>query len=87
MPTLAELGFDTQVSVWFGFFAPAGTPDDVVGTLSSACEQAVATDSFQENMAGANRIVRYMSTSEFGPFFREAFDLNGQLLKEAGLIK
>ena len=87
VPTLAELGFDTQVSVWFGFFAPAGTPDDVVGTLSSACEQAVATDSFQENMAGANRIVRYMSTSEFGPFFREAFDLNGQLLKEAGLIK
>lgn len=87
VPTLAELGYDTQVSVWFGFFAPAGTPGDVVETLSSACEAAVATDSFKENMAGANRLIRYMDTSQFGPFFKEAFDLNGQLLKEAGLIK
>ena len=47
VPTLAELGFDTQVSVWFGFFAPAGTPDDIVAKLSSACAEAVATDSFK----------------------------------------
>lgn len=87
VPTLAELGHDTQVSVWFGFFAPAGTPDDVVATLSSACGEAVATDSFKSNMAGANRLVRYMPSDEFTAFFKEAFDLNGQLLKEAGLIK
>lgn len=87
VPTLAELGYDTQVSVWFGFFAPAGTPDDVVAILSDACAKAVATDTFAEKMAGANRLVRYMPTTEFGPFFREAFDLNGQLLEEAGLIK
>ncbi len=87
VPTLAELGFDTQVSVWFGFFAPAGTPDDIVARLSGACAEAVATDSFKANMAGANRLVRYMPTDEFGPFFREAFQLNGELLKEAGLIK
>ncbi len=87
VPTLAELGHDTQVSVWFGFFAPAGTPDGVVATLSSACGEAVATDSFKSNMAGANRLVRYMPSDEFTAFFKEAFDLNGQLLKEAGLIK
>ena len=87
VPTLAELGYDTQVSVWFGFFAPAAVPGDIIAKLSAACEQAVATDSFKENMAGANRLVRYMSTDAFGPFFKEAFDLNGQLLKEAGLIK
>ncbi len=87
VPTLAELGYDTQVSVWFGFFAPAGTPDDIVAALSTACGEAVVTDTFKENMAGANRLVRYMPTEEFGPFFKEAFDLNGELLKEAGLIK
>jgi len=87
VPTLAELGYDTQVSVWFGFFAPAGTPDDVVNTLSDACAQAVSTETFRENMAGANRLVRYMPTTEFAPFFREAFELNGQLLEEAGLIR
>jgi len=84
---MAELGYDTQVSVWFGFFTQAGTPDDVVATLSSACEEAVATDSFAENMAGANRLIRYMGSEEFGPFFNEAFELNGQLLKDAGLLQ
>ena len=87
VPTMAELGYDTQVSVWFGFFAPAGTPGDIVSVLSSACEKAVAAESFKENMAGANRLIRYMGTAEFTAFFREAFDLNGQLLREAGLIK
>ncbi|SLN41240.1 Bug family tripartite tricarboxylate transporter substrate binding protein [Pseudooctadecabacter jejudonensis] len=87
VPTMAELGYDTQVSVWFGFFTQAGTPDDVVATLSGACKQAVATDSFAENMAGANRLIRYMGSDEVGPFFNEAFELNGQLLKDAGLLK
>ncbi|MEO1248502.1 MAG: tripartite tricarboxylate transporter substrate binding protein [Pseudomonadota bacterium] len=87
VPTLAELGYDTNVSVWFGFFAPAGTPDDIVAKLSGACSQAVETDRFKENMAGANRIVRYMPTEEFGPFFKSAYDLNGELLQKAGLIK
>lgn len=87
IPTMAELGHDTQVSVWFGFFTQAGTPDSIVATLSKACEMAVETDSFKENMAGADRLIRYMSTSEFGPFFRTAFALNGELLQKAGLIK
>ena len=87
VPTMAELGHDTQVSVWFGFFAQAGTPDEIVATLSDACKQAVETESFKESMAGANRLIRYMGTDEFGPFFRKAYELNGKLLKDAGLIK
>ena len=87
IPTFAELGHDTQVSVWFGFFTQAETPDEVVATLSEACGQAVATERFQTNMAGANRLIRYMDTAAFGPFFRGAFELNGQLLRDAGLLK
>lgn len=87
VPTLGEVGADSEVSVWFGFFTQAGTPDAVVATLSDACAKAVATDSFKENMAGANRIIRYMDSATFGPFFRKAFELNGQLLKDAGLVK
>lgn len=87
VPTLAELGYDTQVSVWFGFFTQVGTPNDIVAKLSNACSEAVETDSFRENMAGANRLIRFMDSEQFGPFFREAFELNGTLLKDAGLIK
>ena len=87
VPTLAELGHDIDVSVWFGFFAQAGTPSEVIDTLAGACAKAVETERFKENMAGANRLIRYMDTDEFGAFFRQAFELNGELLKEAGLIK
>ncbi|MEP3277627.1 MAG: tripartite tricarboxylate transporter substrate binding protein [Stappiaceae bacterium] len=87
VPTMAELGQDIQVSVWFGLFAQAGTPDDVVAKLSDACSEAVARDSFKENMAGANRLIRFMDRDTFTPFFRDSFELNGQLLKDAGLIK
>lgn len=72
---------------WFGFFAQAGTPDDVINTLSEACAEAVARDRFKKNMAGANRMIRYLDTDTFRPFFRQAYELNGQLLKDAGLIK
>ena len=85
VPTMKELGYDVQVSIWFGFFAQDDAPADAVSTLSSACEQAVATDRFKDNMAGANRLIRYMGTDEFGGFFREAYELNGELMKEAGL--
>ena len=85
VPTLKELGYDVQVSIWFGFFAQDDTPAETVATLSTACEKAVATDRFKENMAGANRLIRYMGTDEFGAFFREAYSLNGELMKEAGL--
>ena len=47
----------------------------------------MATDRFRENMAGANRLIRYMGTEDFSVFFKEAYELNGKLLQEAGLIK
>ena len=87
VPTMAELGHNIDVSVWFGLFTQTGTPDEVVGKLSDSCAEAVARDSFKENMAGANRLIRFMDQDTFTPFFREAFDLNGQLLMDAGLIK
>ncbi|QBY01291.1 tripartite tricarboxylate transporter substrate binding protein [Rhodophyticola sp. CCM32] len=87
VPTMAELGYDAQVSVWFGLFTQAGTPGDVVSALSDACGQAVQTDSFAENMAGANRLIRFMDHNAFGLFFRSAYELNGQLMRDAGLIQ
>lgn len=86
VPTIHELGHEITSAVWFGFFAPAGTPEDVVETLSEACEKAVATDSFVENMAAANRNVRYMPRAEFTDFFASQFEQNGQMLKDTGVL-
>ncbi|MEM7023706.1 MAG: tripartite tricarboxylate transporter substrate binding protein [Pseudomonadota bacterium] len=87
VPTLAELGHPVESFVWFGFFAPAGTPEDVLDKLSGACEQAVASESFVDNMAKAKRLVRYMPRDEFAAFFKSQYENNGDLLKQAGLVK
>lgn len=87
IPTSGEMGHPADIAVWMGLFAPAGTPDDVVAKLDSACEAAVASDGFTANMKQANREIRHMNTGEFSTFFREAFEANGELLRNAGLVK
>lgn len=87
IPTMKELGYDVTVSIWFGLFAQDDAPADAVAKLSEACGTAVSADSFVENMTGANRLIRYMDTEEFGTFFRKTFELNGELMREAGLVK
>lgn len=85
IPTMLELGYDVQVSIWFGLFAQADVPSDVIDVLSSACETAVQSESFQANMAGANREIRYMNSADFGAFFRAEYEINGNLMRDAGL--
>ncbi|MEM7445392.1 MAG: tripartite tricarboxylate transporter substrate binding protein [Pseudomonadota bacterium] len=86
VPTMQELGYDVQVSIWFGLFAQDDAPAEAIETLSAACEEAVASDDFVEDMNTANRLIRYMDTEEFTNFFRNAFELNGELMREAGLV-
>ncbi|MGI9433807.1 MAG: Bug family tripartite tricarboxylate transporter substrate binding protein [Geminicoccaceae bacterium] len=85
--TSGELGHPADIAVWMGLFAPMGTPDDVVAKLDGACENAVSSEGFTTSMEEANREIRYMSSGEFSTFFREAFEANGELLKNAGLVK
>jgi tripartite-type tricarboxylate transporter receptor subunit TctC len=43
IPTMAELGFPAvSYSTWFGFFAPRGTPVDIVSKLNAAAVKALA---------------------------------------------
>ncbi len=52
-PTLAEQGMnDFDVSSWFGFFAPAGTPQDIVHTLRASLARAAASPNAKEKLAG-----------------------------------
>jgi tripartite-type tricarboxylate transporter receptor subunit TctC len=44
VPTMVELGFPGyEVTVWFGVFAPAGTPADIVARLNGEMRKYLAT--------------------------------------------
>lgn len=40
-PTFKEQGFDLVASAWYGLFAPAGTPENVVQALSKATTEVI----------------------------------------------
>ena len=52
VPTMKELGHpDLVVDTWYGVFAPAGTPPDVVARLNTAVNEALQAPDVREAMA------------------------------------
>lgn len=67
VPTLDEAGlkgFDADTL--FGFYAPAGTPADVVGRLNREINKALATPAVQERIAALGGVPAPMTAADFG---------------------
>ena len=51
VPTVAESGVpDYMVESWYGLYAPAGTPADVIARLNAAARKAVQSDTFRKRV-------------------------------------
>ena len=51
VPTFTELGFkDLEMSAYWAFFAPAGTPKDVLARLAAAATRAASEDAFKNHL-------------------------------------
>jgi len=51
---------------WFGFIAPAGTPDDVIATINAEVIRQSASPAFQEALASAGLEPILGTPEEFG---------------------
>lgn len=52
LPTAVESGFpDVEVAVWFGMWAPKGTPKPVIDTLSAALQEALKDPEVKNRLA------------------------------------
>ncbi len=61
VPTFAESGLsgdETAFTPWFGFFAPKGTPKEIVATMSSKISEIMANPEFRE---------KFLTTKGFTP--------------------
>jgi tripartite-type tricarboxylate transporter receptor subunit TctC len=53
IPTFGEIGLRTlSVSAWLGFFAPKGTPSDIIGKLNAAAVEALADPAVRSRLDG-----------------------------------
>jgi len=51
IPTMAELGYPIDFDTWYGLYAPAGTPKDIVAKLSAEAVRILAQQEFKDRAA------------------------------------
>jgi tripartite-type tricarboxylate transporter receptor subunit TctC len=69
VPTLKELGYDVEFSLWVGLFAPKGTPQAVVNRLRAEVKKAVAAEQFKTAIKNIGDQVAYLDAPEFAKFW------------------
>ena len=87
VPTYKEQGFDYLRSQWFGFVAPAGTPQEAIDTLAGAVEELVADPAFQERLKEFYFNPAFLGPDAMRAQIQEEEDSMRPILDELGLLK
>ena len=86
VPTLREVGIqDAEYPIWFGLFAPAKTPSDIVSRLNRATLDALQTPKVREKLGSLGVDPMVMSPAQFAAHVESEIQLNGRLAQRAGL--
>ena len=87
IPTVAEAsgidGFD--ITLWQGFFAPRGTPGEIVARLNSEINRIIAEPEVKAKLVAAGADVTPLSVEAFGRFARSESEKFASIIKEAGI--
>jgi tripartite-type tricarboxylate transporter receptor subunit TctC len=90
LPTTAEAGLpDFQVGVWHGLYAPAGTPPEVIATLTGALQAALADQNVIDRFAelGTTPVSADQATSEaHAAYLAEQTALWAPIIEKAGVL-
>ena len=88
VPTMIESGLPGfNVTAWFGFVAPAGTPADIVKKLNAESQKALALPSVREALANQGFEIAGGSPQEFAQFMRAEIEKWTRVVNGAGLAK
>jgi tripartite-type tricarboxylate transporter receptor subunit TctC len=85
VPTMKEAGIPgVEVVVWYGVFAPAGTPRDVVAKLSDAIVRAARAPDVQQRLQDLGAEPVGNTPEVFGKLFREEVTRWAEVVKVSG---
>jgi tripartite-type tricarboxylate transporter receptor subunit TctC len=86
VPTTREAGFtDAEYPFWFGVFAPAKTPREVLDKLNKEIVAVLQTQKVRERLATVGVDPMSMSRSDFDAFIRKSVEVDAALVKTIGL--
>jgi tripartite-type tricarboxylate transporter receptor subunit TctC len=69
VPTMKELGYNTEYYLWVGIFAPKGTPDGAVTFLRKSIDTAVHSDQYKTALANIGLELGYLDGPDFAKFW------------------
>jgi len=87
VPGMAEAGLpDYEISFWYGFFFPAGTPRDVVKKMFEATAMASTNPGVARALEnGGTEVAVSKSPEEFGAFIAQDAKLWARVVKDANV--
>ncbi|MDP2004391.1 MAG: tripartite tricarboxylate transporter substrate binding protein [Rubrivivax sp.] len=85
VPTVAERGFPGfEAGSWFGFFAPKGTPAEVITTLNKAVNEIIAVPAMEAALVKEGADPVGGTPAQFGAFTQREFEKWRVVVRESG---
>ena len=85
IPTVAESGYSGfDVAAWFGLFAPAGTPREIVNKLHAEVVRVISQPDVREKIAVQGLFVVANTPDEFAAFLKAEIARWAKVVKESG---
>lgn len=87
VPAVIESGAfsDYDVTTWYGFFVPHGTPREIIAKLNKTLMQVIAQDSVRERLSKAGVVVQGSTPEAFARFMADEYDRWNRVREAAGI--
>jgi len=84
--TVKELGIaDYESGTWYGIFAPAGTPKEVIEKINAAVNQALSGDLRERFLKQGMDPASDMNAEQFADFVKNDYQRLGELIRKANI--
>ena len=86
VPTLIEAGVpDFDLTTWYGVWAPAGTPKDIVARMNAEIVRLVVLPDMKEKLAGLGVEASAFTPEQFAAFNRTEYERWGRIVRAANI--
>jgi tripartite-type tricarboxylate transporter receptor subunit TctC len=87
VPTMVEAGVPGyEVNVWYGLFAPRGTPKAVVAKMAADVSRQLKSPDFQEKLTALGVEAAGGTPAEFAALFRTEVEMWAKVVKAANIV-
>ena len=86
LPTVAESGVPGyNAGSWYGYFAPAGTPPDVINKLNASIKKGAQTPAFKSRVESEGLMIKTGTPEDFGNFVKAEEIRWRKVIKDANI--